>query len=498
MSGRKNKGVWEFGDFQTPEELAFAVVQLVRRLDFEPTCILEPTCGQGTFLVAAASVFPAARQLIGIDINASHLAVAYERLKMVPGAERITLRHSDFFEVEWDHVFSSCRGTWLILGNPPWVTSSELGMLGSTNLPAKSNFHGWVGLEAMMGKSNFDISEWMLLRYLEWLHEYTGVIAVLCKMSVARKILTHAWKRNYPIKSARLYTINASRHFNAAVDACLFILEATPDGASQHCDVYSSLDAFSPSSCLGYQCGVAISDTTTFQQWIHLLGQEQHYIWRSGIKHDCAKVMELRIDDRGFRNGFGAAADVEPAFLFPLLKSSDIGNGKTNVRRYMLVTQQMIGEDTTRIKVQAPRTWKYLQDHAALFHKRSSSVYRNRPPFSIFGVGNYSFAPWKVAISGFYKRLTFVKVAPLGNRPIVFDDTVYFLPCRSEEEADFLCMLLNSKAAQEFYESMIFWSDKRPITIDLLKRLNLKTLASELGQSATYVKLTGQGDTEDL
>jgi hypothetical protein len=109
-----------------------------------------------------------------------------------------------------------------------------------------------------------------------------------------------------------------------------------------------------------------------------------------------------------------------------------------------------------------------------------------RPQFSIFGVGEYSFAPWKVAISGFYKRLAFSKIGPVAGRPAVFDDTVYFLPCQCEEEADFLSGLLNSRAAQEFLGAMIFWSDKRPITIELLKRLSLRRLADELGQGAVY------------
>ncbi|MGH2413367.1 MAG: hypothetical protein ACREPR_07040 [Brasilonema sp.] len=118
--------------------------------------------------------------------------------------------------------------------------------------------------------------------------------------------------------------------------------------------------------------------------------------------------------------------------------------------------------------------------------KRSSSIYRNRPEFSIFGVGEYTFASWKVAISGFYKTLNFVQVGQIGRQPVVFDDTVYFLSCRSKSEAYFLAALLNSQPAREFLESMIFWSDKLPITIELLKRLNLQTLAQVLGREEEY------------
>ncbi len=71
---------------------------------------------------------------------------------------------------------------------------------------------------------------------------------------------------------------------------------------------------------------------------------------------------------------------------------------------------------------------------------------------------------------------------------MVLDDTVYFIPCWSESEAHFLEHLLNSEPAQQFLESMIFWSDKRPITIEVLKRLNLHALSIDLGLESEYLR----------
>ena len=151
--------------------------------------------------------------------------------------------------------------------------------------------------------------------------------------------------------------------------------------------------------------------------------------------------------------------------------------------RYMLVPQRLVGEDTSRIEHEAPRTWEYLQSHADRLDGRVSSIYRNRPRFSIFGVGPYSFAPWKVAISGFYKCLEFRCIGPFEGKPVVLDDTCYFLPCNIEHEARLLLELLNSEAARGFLRSFIFWDAKRPITAQLLATLDLETLASEAGVS---------------
>ncbi len=195
---RKTKAVREFGDFQTPPGLANDAAQLLAGLGIAPQCILEPTCGVGAFISAAAKAFPNARAVIGYDINEEYLGSA--TANVTDEGNRVVLRQGDFFKVDWQKVVTSHDSPWLIIGNPPWVTSAELGSIESDNLPTKSNFHGRMGIEAITGKSNFDISEWMLLRYLDWLEGDEGTIAVLCKTAVARKILGYIWKKKLPLK----------------------------------------------------------------------------------------------------------------------------------------------------------------------------------------------------------------------------------------------------------------------------------------------------------
>ena len=482
---RKTKTVTEFGDYQTPPALALAATQILRRLGITPRSVLEPTCGEGSFIAAAAACFPEATSIVGVDINRNHLAASEAAIEKL-GRCRVTLRHGDFFKVDWKTVVSSAESPWLILGNPPWVTSSDLGAIQSDNLPKKSNFHGRRGIEAVTGKSNFDISEWMLRRYLDWLEGKNGTIAVLCKTGVARKILLHIWKQKYPLRMARIYKIDALLHFGAAVDACFFVLDSDSGEQALSCDIFDAIDAETPSHAIGFSDGHIVSNISAFNRHRNILGPEDRYVWRSGIKHDCSKIMELTATRNGYLNGFGENIALEDDLLFPMLKSSDIGNRRDGHRRAMIVTQQFVGQDTSYIRSTAPRTWEYLNRYAGLLRRRASAIYKNKPAFSIFGVGPYSFAPWKVAISGFYKKLVFVRIAPVNGRPMVFDDTVYFLPCWSEEEACFIEGLLRSEAAHEFLDSMIYWNDKRPITVDVLKRLSINKLAATLGLQQEY------------
>jgi hypothetical protein len=485
----KSKRIAEYGDFQTPRDLALKATKVLRDLGIHPRSILEPTCGTGAFLEAAANCFPEAKSIIGADINRGHLEFA--ELIAPRLGRRIDFRHCDFFSTNWKNIVTKAGEPWLILGNPPWVTSSDLASMESNNLPVKSNFHGRTGIEAITGKSNFDISEWMLLRYLDWLESTNGTIAVLCKTAVARKVLLHIWKSNKGIlRSARIYKIDALRSFGASVDACFFIIEIQPRSESLECEVFASLDASCPSHAIGYANGHVISQMAAFNRSRDLMGPEHRYIWRSGIKHDCSKIMELTITSGGYRNGLGEIVEIEDKYLYPLLKSSDVANGLTECRTAMIVTQTFVGEDTSPIQTSAPKTWAYLERYSGLLEKRGSSIYKNKPPYSIFGVGPYTFAPWKIAISGFYKRLSFLEIGPLGAKPFVFDDTVYFLPCWSQEEARLIAGLLQSSEAQTFLQSMIHWDEKRPITAEILKSLSLEKLALIHGREREYAHFT--------
>lgn len=463
----------ELGDFQTPPSLANEVCDLLVRLDVSPASVVEPTCGIGAFLRASEAAFPDCALLLGFEINPDHVESA------LGGVKRAKVRQANFFAENWPKTLSEIEEPILLVGNPPWVTNSALGSINGTNLPIKSNAKRLSGLDAITGKSNFDISEWMLTHLLGALSGRNAVLAMLCKTTVARKVLHHAWLNNHQIERSSTFGISAVDHFGASVDACLLISVLRPGANSKACDVFPTLESPKPDTTFGMRKGRLVADLNALGTYGHLFGKSP-LKWRSGIKHDCSRVMELRAGavPGSYVNGLGETVKLEQTFLFPMLKSSELSNGR-KPSRYMLVTQASIGEDTAEIADRAPLTWRYLQSHAEALDTRSSAIYRNRPRYSIFGVGSYSFAPWKVAISGFYKHLEFRSVAPVNGDPVVLDDTCYFLPCESESEAEYLEKILNSEAAKGFFRSFIFWDAKRPITAGLLESLDIGLLAEE-------------------
>lgn len=314
----------EFGDFQTPHALATAVCRLIAREGFRPGTIIEPTCGRGNFLLAALETFPDTSHAIGIEINADHVEAVNTALGNVRPYGHVAVIHDSFFRVDLPALMRDMPEPILAIGNPPWVTNSQLSALGSANLPAKSNCENLDGLAALTGKSNFDISESIIRRVLGAIAGRRSMLAILCKSTVARKVLAFAWKNGIPVERTEIRTIDAAASFGAAVDACLLRCWIGSGQGATACPIYPSLDDHLPASTIGFQGHGLVADVDAYSRWKHLAGESGDYRWRSGIKHDCAKVMELRRVGDALLNGYGERVELEDDYLFPMRKSSEL------------------------------------------------------------------------------------------------------------------------------------------------------------------------------
>jgi hypothetical protein len=90
----------------------------------------------------------------------------------------------------------------------------------------------------------------------------------------------------------------------------------------------------------------------------------------------------------------------------------------------------------------------------------------------MFGIGPYSFAPYKTAVSGLHRSPVFRAVGPVAGRPVLFDDTWYVLPFGAAESAALAAAVLNGPIAGRRL-SAITWGGKRPVTKAALQRIDL-------------------------
>ncbi len=479
-----------FGDFQTPIVLAEKMCVILSKQDIKPKLIFEPTCGKGNIFLSAVKHFNSIKLAYGLEVNKSHIEVLQNNSIYKSNRDKIKLYHEDYFTINIKEILEipDCfsENDFLIIGNPPWVTNSEIGFLDGRNLPKKTNFKAENGIDAITGKSNFDISEYILLDIIEKLRNIKFTLAILCKTIVARKVLVYSWKRNNKLKNCKIFHFNAIKYFNANVDACLFYLQSDTITNEKVCEIYNNIDLNTFNRKIGFQKNILISNTDLFKKTDFILGKSD-YVWRNGLKHDASKIMEFSNNENTLINGYGKKVNIDDDLIYPLLKSSDIANGKINKpKKYVLVTQHFIGEDTNIIKMMYPKTWVYLEQNQEPLNNRKSAIYRNKPKYSIFSVGDYTFSKYKIAISSLYKKIDFKIVGTYNNKPFIVDDTCNFIPCVSYDEALFIHQLLVSEYVQEYLNSIIFWDSKRVITTEILNSINLKSVSLRIGFGEEY------------
>lgn len=468
MSGKR-----EYGDYQTPVDFAEKVcIYLKNCRHIKPSAIVEPTCGVGSFL--ESSLLFDAEEYYGIEINPEYCDICRKKIN----DSRVKIINSDFFAFSSKALIQNKRQI-LIIGNPPWVTNSMLSALGSDNLPIKANFKGLKGIDAITGSSNFDICEYIILQLINEYRDTNTIISMLCKTSVARNIFKEL-KRNYiNFSSCDILAFDAAKVFGINASACILIIQLSEKTASSnYCNIYDFEKPDTVKSQFGYSYGQFYSNLDS--------GTENFdgrccFEWRQGVKHDCSKVMELTLRNGLLQNGQKETVHIEEDIVFPLIKSSMFKAPVIHsFSKYVIVTQKKTREETRHLEHDVPKTWEYLNNNIELFKNRKSSIYRGAPPFSMFGVGDYSYSKYKVGVSGFYKQPLFSVLFSDDEKPVMTDDTSYFICFDNYDMAYVAMLLLNSSKVQGFLKNIAFLDAKRPYTKKVLERIDFDKIVESL------------------
>jgi hypothetical protein len=147
---------------------------------------------------------------------------------------------------------------------------------------------------------------------------------------------------------------------------------------------------------------------------------------------------------------------VEPDLLFPFAPWDQIQAWRAQSTRWLIIPQ----DPNTRLpypvdvmKARWPRTLAYLKLFDEQLKKRSGyKQYFNSkgPSYAIYNVGRETMSEWKVAWRTMSATMDAAAIGPTagpggnGTRPGVFKNTVIFVPCDAEDEAQYLAALLNS------------------------------------------------------
>ena len=485
----------EYGDFQTNSDLANKVTSHLILKNISPEIVIEPTCGKGNFIIASIRNFKNIKNVFGVEIFKPYVwetkfnVIDFFLTNSTANKPEISITHCNVFDFDFEKIAKQySTKEILVIGNPPWVTNSKLGSLNSTNLPKKTNFKNHSGLDAMTGKGNFDIAEFITMTMIETFQNMNGHLLLLVKNSVIKNIVFDQNKNQYKIASIEKQCIDSKKEFNVSVEAALFYcqLNSTPAFDCKEFNFYDNQTSYLK---FGWLTDKFVSNIDTYIHTKEIDG-ECPFVWRQGLKHDCSTIMELDKVNGHYVNGLNEEVKLEDDLVYGILKSSDLKNTVINqTRKFTIVTQKKVGQETKYIKTEYPKTYQYLTQHQANFDARKSSIYNNKPLFSIFGIGDYSFKPFKVAISGLYKTFHFTLILPQNNKPVMLDDTCYLIGFDKIEFAVYSLILLNSDATVQFLQSVTFADAKRTFTKDVLMRIDILELAKRISKADLQRKL---------
>ena len=481
----------DLGDFQTPSEFSLEICKFISNQNIYPEILIEPTCGTGNFVIAALEKISTIKYLYCVEIQPKYEWIFKLRLIRFLKTHNKKIIIDFYRENIFTHEFSQNlleylgEKKFLILGNPPWITNSELEKLGSKNLPKKTNFKKFKGIDSITGKSNFDIAEYIIYHLISKFDTLNGYIIMLCKNTVIRNIIKENPKLKLKIGKIQQFNFNSKKIFNIHANASLFLAEF--NNSPEYICKSSNLSNPKNFIQFGWYNGKFVSDIVKYKKTEKFDG-EFSFEWRQGLKHDLSRIMVLKkIDNTNYSNGNKEELCLEEELIYPFLKSSDLINKVVEKSRfYTIVPQKKVGQDTSYIKKEYPKTWDYLNNNIDSFRKRKSSIYRNKPDFSIFGIGKYSFAKYKIGVSGLYKKLNFSLIFPIDDKPVMLDDTSYLIPFDDQKSAIITWTYLNSDEVQKFMESITFLDTKRPYTKDTLMRISFHSILCNIDISKIH------------
>jgi hypothetical protein len=181
------------------------------------------------------------------------------------------------------------------------------------------------------------------------------------------------------------------------------------------------------------------------------------------LDNERAMIRTLRTDEltkaREVRPTNGAW--VESDLLYPLLRGRDIGRYcyQTDGWHQLIPNAHYSDISTEEIfSSKYPTGYDYLMQYRSLLEKRSTYIryLRQFPPYVVTCIGDYSFLPYKVLWPEQQDPAKFRSCVIhetgeddlLSRKLIVPDHKVYFIGTEQEEEAHYLCAILNSRTAR--------------------------------------------------
>lgn len=163
-------------------------------------------------------------------------------------------------------------------------------------------------------------------------------------------------------------------------------------------------------------------------------------------------VTFCNLNEVGKNEVIAEEAQIEGDLVFPLLRGRDVKRWGSERTAYIIVPQDpnqpSKGIAQTVLQSKFPRTFVYLSKFKEQLQSRSGyKKYLKQvgePFYSLYNVGPYTFAPFKVVWKEQSSEFECAVVSSVNGKVVVPDHKLMLVPFQNQDEAHYVCALLGS------------------------------------------------------
>lgn len=450
-----------------------------------------------------------------------HLCELYNRLKDLSSRNQNKIwcdilinQFATLFQGKFDFV----------IGNPPWVNWEFLDDEYQKHLLRINDDYGLYftkGLESRLGKIKRDLSAIFFYVCSDVYLKDAGTIAFLIKpmyqipsgkgfrnFNRVEKYASIA-KLKTPLRVETVEEITKENPFEIGNEVSLII--ATKGKKTEYPFKYKKWTGERTHELEDYM--VEPSDKKDIlSTWIIYQGKkpsttfgEFNYKIRTGVYHGLKETfidLNLLIDKGKFvqiRNNRGKVKDIEKDRIYPLIMARHLnkwtlGDATGQKYTYCILPQSYPTENNEReLRKECPKTWEWLNDFREQLLARKSRVFAREPFYGIYGLGDWD-SKFKVVWTRMGFSPNFVVVSSvtdkiLGKKLILPESVNMFVPTGNEQEAHYICAVLNSSLAKKGLE-MLSSKSKSGLSASIVGKIRLDKFDSKNSLHETLAELS--------
>jgi hypothetical protein len=186
--------------------------------------------------------------------------------------------------------------------------------------------------------------------------------------------------------------------------------------------------------------------------WVEPVRKRPDRLW---VVRNLTEGAKVKVDE--------VTEPIEPDLLYPLLRGRDVQRWNAEPSALILLTHEpgmrLKAIPDKDMQTRYPRTYGYLKRFESVLRERAAfkryftrkdkngRTVETGPFYSMFDVGDYTFAPWKVVWTRI-ARIEAAVVGALDGKAVIPQETVTLVECVSHNEAHYIAALVNSAPFQ--------------------------------------------------